>query len=160
MGIEDRRQDRTIDGVTYSVVPLGSAVGIKALDRFKNVALPLISGALSASSGIEDAVAQALKTVPTALSSADVEYFQKTFGDTSVYLDGDKRVPLTVPIQDLHFSGRYMALFDWLTFCMEVNFAGFFGELRTRASGAMSQAKVKAATASPSTIATGLSAES
>ena len=159
MSIEARRQERVIDGVTYSVVPLPVGAGLKALDRFKNVAAPLLAAGIRASKNLEEAAADALRSLPSQLSYNDIEFFQGVFGDTSVYIDGQKRVPLTAQIQELHFVGRYMALFDWLAFCMEVNFAGFFGELKKRASGALAQAK-GTATNSTSAMMTGLSSES
>jgi hypothetical protein len=160
VGIEERRQERIIDGYTYSVVPLPTAAGLQALDRFKNVAAPLIAGFLSSeTTGLEGAAAAAMEMLPKAISYADVAYFQKVFGDTSVYIDGEKKVPLTVGNQEIHFSGRYMALFDWLAFCMEVNFRGFFDDAKQRGSAAMSKVKEKG-NHSTSSLMSGLSAGS
>ena len=155
MSIESRRQERVIDEVKYTVAPLPVGVGLKVLDRFKNVVAPLLAAGVKAARNLEEAAADALRALPAQLSADDVEFFQKSFGEGGAsYIDGGKIVPLTVEIQGLHFAGNYMALFDWLAFCMEVNFAGFFGELKKRASGALDKVKAKAPTSSalPTTI--------
>lgn len=138
MGLEDSIQERTIDGVTYRVTPLGLGIGKKTLSRFLQIVSGVMAPMLENKSSMESAGAAALKTLPTLLTDAEVTYFQSVFGPSSAYRDGDKWVPLLEATQEVHFAGRYMALFDWLAFCVEVNFAPFLRELIARGSGALS----------------------
>ena len=81
---------------------------------------------------VQAAAAAALQILPDVLSDDDVDYFAKTFGSSSRYQNGDKMTPLIDANREAHFSGKYMAFYEWLAFCIEVNFSSFFGDLTRR----------------------------
>jgi len=147
MGLEERIQQRTIDGTTYEVTPLTFGVGHKALLRFIKIAGPLLSAALEGKEGgYENAAASIFKVLPAVLTEEDIAYFSREFGLRTRYQDGSKWVPLVAENQEIHFAGRYSAFFGWMRFCIEVNFGGFFGDLMRQGSAAVSlQGETKAA---------------
>lgn len=146
MGIEERVQQRTIDGFTYEVTPVTAAAGYKALLRFMKLASPVLSAAMDGGKTMEQAAAAALSKLATTVEEGDLLYFAKLFGPQTKFCEEGKEssdcwATLTSDAQELHFAARYMAMFDWLKFCMEVNFGGFFGESIRRATAAADQAK-------------------
>lgn len=128
MGLEERQQTREIDGVVYRVTPLPFGTGRPALMRLLKVMAPVLSAALAEPTNANAALLAAL---PTALSDDDLAWFARIFGDASQYQDGSRWVPLIQQNQELHFAARYEAFFRWLLFCVEVNFGGFFGGIKT-----------------------------
>jgi hypothetical protein len=149
MGIEDRVQQKMIDGFTYEVRPLQAGIGRKALLRFIKLAGPVIAAATESGKSMTEAATSALSVLSTTLDDKDVDYFVGLFGPHTRFCEegqesGDRWAQLNVAAQEMHFSARYMAMFDWLKFSMEVNFGGFFGESIRRATEAADQAKTTA----------------
>ena len=120
MGILERQQTRVIDDVTYVVNPLPFGIGNKALLRFTRVVGAALASIKTGSSGVAS-----MGAIVSGLSDDDVDYFAKTFGNASWYLDGEKSVPLVPVNQETHFDGRYEAFYGWLLLCIEVNFGSF-----------------------------------
>jgi len=145
MGLDERKQERIIDSVLYEVTPLPFAIGNKALLRFVRLATPVISKFISSKpngSTQQLAIASAISELQN-ISDDDIDYFAKVFGTASKYQNGDKMVPLVDNNREAHFSMRYMAFYEWLAFCIEVNFTLFFGELTKRlGSGVPAEATV------------------
>src|SRR6266850_8262074 len=119
MGLEERKQSRAIEGVTYEVTPLPFGVGQKALMRTIKVVSPILAAAFRAGVDTKDPTFYAglFEALPSALTDEDLTWFAKVFGDASVYLENGKNVPLVPSNQELHFAGRYMEFFKWLIFC-------------------------------------------
>jgi len=138
--IEDRTQEKEIDGVQYRCSPLMLSKGIPALVRLIKVAAPLLGAASTGDN------ARVLEMLPANLTADEVFYFAEIFGECSSYLDGDHWQPLIRKpknFQDLHFQGDYLRFLRWLTFCVEVNFGGFFsGAMAGLPVGAPAQPKV------------------
>src|SRR5262245_27205547 len=112
MGLEEKRQTREIDGVTYAVTPLPFGVGQKALIRTLKVLSPIMAAALKdRANGATGAAI--FETLPGALTEEDVAWFAKVFGDASQFQLEGKWIPLLVDQQELHFAGRYLAFFKW-----------------------------------------------
>lgn len=129
MGLEERKQSRQLDGVTYEVTPLPFGVGKRELIRFIKLASPVISAAFEK----QDSRAMAASifgVVPDVLTDEDVDHFRNTFGPYSQFQQGAEWLKLTTAQQDLHFAGRYMSFMKWLAFCFEVNFSDFFAGIR------------------------------
>lgn len=138
MPIELQKQEREIGGVIYEVTPLPFGIGQKALMRFLRIAAPLLAAATGKDKDGVSVGAAVMKEFPSIVSDSDLEYFSKVFGDTSRYESEGKRVPLVVGNQEHHFAGRYYEYFQWLVFCLEVNFRGFFaGMMRAGNDGAL-----------------------
>ena len=144
MSLDDKKQSRSIDGFEYSVTPLPFGIGHKALLRFMRLAAPVIAEMSTVGGGdMKNAIAAALRVIPNALTEDDVNYFAETFGKYSAYASDGKSVPLVTQNRDLHFGGRYTAFFEWLAFCVEVNFSSFFGDLTRRVSTGASAVPVQ-----------------
>jgi hypothetical protein len=75
-------------------------------------------------------LSRTLTELAARLQEADLEFVVSEFGTTTELDVGgtgeDKRVPLNVQRQELHFAGRYAAMFRWVGFCLEVNYRDFF----------------------------------
>src|SRR5260221_238600 len=129
MGLEERAQQRELDGFTYEVTPVLMGVGRPALIRFMKLAQPVLDELIAAAKGDTIvALKSALRVFVERVTDEDCDYFSKTFGPSSKFLipmdqtGGEERwVVLVKAQQDMHFAGRYMQYIDWLTFCMEVN---------------------------------------
>ena len=137
MGLEERQQEKEIDGTLYRVTPLPFGIGQKALMRLLKVLSPVLSAALS-----DNSQGAMLSAIPGALTEDDLAWFARTFGDASFYQEGGKWVPLVTKNQELHFAGRYETFFRWLIFSIEVNFSGFFSGLSRDASAAGAMAAI------------------
>lgn len=135
MGLEERRQEKEIDGTLYEVTPLPFGIGQKALVRAIHVLSPLFGAALKDGGEGTAKYAAIFDVLPRCLTEDDVSYFSKVFGGQSKYQDGERWVPLIAQNQELHFAAKYPTFFKWLFFNFEVNFAGFI-------DGTMSEASV------------------
>lgn len=124
MGLEERRQEKEIDGVLYQVMPLPFGIGRPLL--FNHV-LPLI-GPLAAAVASKD-YGTIFATICGKLTDAEVSRFADAFGKASHYREGDKWIPLVEDTREVHFAARYLAFMRWLTFNIEVNYAPFFAGL-------------------------------
>ncbi len=120
MGLEERTQEREINGVNYSVTPLPFGVGRKTLMRLVKIISPIAAAAFRGDN------AGVFEALPLALTDDDVEYFAKIFGQQSRYLEDGNWKPLLPANQEMHFAGRYAEFVKWLVFSIEVNFGGFF----------------------------------
>ncbi len=122
MGLEERAQEREIDGRTYRVLPIPFGKGRALLVRVLQLLRPLL-----ASSGGGEALASLIGE----LNDADLKLFAEAFGNASFVADGQGNwMPLVPQNQELHFAGRYGEFLRWLTFCLEVNYGSFFAGLK------------------------------
>jgi hypothetical protein len=137
MPVELQKQTKEIDGVTYEVTPLPFGVGQKALMRFLRIAAPLLAAATEESKNQMALGAAVMKAIPAVISEADLDYFSEQFGNYSRYAHDGKMVPLVKVNQETHFAGKYYEFFQWLVFCLEVNFSGFFAGIMRGGSGAV-----------------------
>jgi hypothetical protein len=76
-------------------------------------------------------VAKALESL-----EEDFEFLCDTFAKHTAVTGGDygSKAPQLDSIFDAHFVAKYPEMLQWLVFCLEVNFAGFFPGLGTIAS--------------------------
>ena len=140
MGIEERCQTKEIDGTFYLVRPLPCAAGYKAMLRLVKIAGPIIAQAIVGSdvktgTARSESVAEAIGLLASSIKDEDIGHFAKLFGESTMFSaegSDDPVIPLKLDQQEMHFSGRYMAFFEWLMFAIEVNFGGFFGDLSKR----------------------------
>lgn len=129
-------QKKEIGGRTYSVTQLGARDGWKVLAKVT----ALVGAALKALgpgvtlSGLKSAgaagVGGMLETVATGLAGewATVELLCK-----GVQVSTDNGMLVPMPEADVWFGGKYEVLAEFLEFALEVNFAGFFTKLASRA---------------------------
>jgi hypothetical protein len=71
---------------------------------------------------------------PVAWSEEDADYFRDLFlPQTSVTGGGyGTKEPGLGSVFELHFVDRYSEYFEWIAFCIEVNFKRFFEEAAAR----------------------------
>lgn len=123
MDLMDQKQEREIGGVKYQAWPLPFGVARPALVRLIGLSKPLLAGYLRGTDKA-DKLAGFLDALQ--FTDDDLKYFSDKFGDASRFQSGDQWAPLVAGVQDQHFAGRLLEYFQWLTFCIEVNFASFF----------------------------------
>lgn len=122
---------REIGGVTYRTQPIGFSKGLPLLKRLVDILAPIAAAALRGGS-VRGQFANVLDVAPQAFTEKDLERFAEAFGPLSAYLDEatGKWVTLVknpkIDNRERHFTGRYGEFMQWLVFCIEVNFAGFF----------------------------------
>jgi hypothetical protein len=136
---------RTIGRHAYNVTQLKAKQGNAVLVRLAKVAGPPLAalfagGDKSQADALDrislDGLGAALSSFASVLSEADLDWLCVTFADcTTVETEPGAVKPLR-GIFDLHFAGAYLDLFEWLAFCLEVNYADFFGALVARAKAA------------------------
>lgn len=135
MGLEERAQTRTIDGIEYKTHPVTFGVGRPLLLKVAKAAAPMMKAiatnatrvATGGDAEVQSAMAEAFSAIISNIDDRDLAQMAQAFGDVSSYFDGKNNVPLISMTQEMHFAGRYDAFVQWLLFCMEVNgFARFF----------------------------------
>lgn len=130
MGIEKRTT--TIDGHTYTLTLFGAKEGQRVLLRLAKILGP--AAAEIVTRGDEGAAAAIQMALGTA-ADADLEFLTDSFCArcdlvyTMTTGAGPRPTPTPLKTQyDEHFAQRYMALGEWLFWCIQENFADFFGD--------------------------------
>jgi len=115
---------KLIGSHTYEVTQLGAIEGRKVFARLAQVMGGMV-GALAV--GGKPNPVDAFKSFAEAMTPEIMDYFCDTFTKvTQVHKDGNKVLYLK-DIFDDHFADNYGEMVEWLTFCLEVNFASFLG---------------------------------
>lgn len=127
---------REISGKTYRVTQLGTADGLRLFFKLGKLVGPSVAALLREWQGGKinaGTAAGALTEFVAQLEWPDLQEFVKTFAKVSAVAlqaeDGERWVPLEKTIDTTAFAGDYLALFQWLGFCLEHNFASFFAGL-------------------------------
>lgn len=106
-----KTETRVIDGCSYEVTQLGAISGSRVFIRVLKLLGPLFAGG-----GKLD-----LGRVFENLNETDFEYLCNAFKPvTMVTGQGELQ-----GIFDIHFTGRYLAMMQWLWFCLELNYGDF-----------------------------------
>lgn len=123
-----RAKEKEIGGVTYEAWPLVNDVGLPALLRLIRMMSPILAESIGAGTNKAAAAAAVISSLPSLLKDEDVLHFARLFGSCSRYRDEatGNMVPLVWQNQGMHFAGEYLRQLQWLTFCVEVNYGGFF----------------------------------
>jgi hypothetical protein len=141
MGLEVK--ERQIGRATYRVTQLGFKAGRAAMVRLTKLLGPVLSRSLEGANGRALSVAGlagGVLELSERLSEQDLTYFCELFGEkTELVLDDGKRPILLPAYQETWFAGQYQELFQWLAFCVEVNYADFFGAFRSLVPGGETQ---------------------
>lgn len=133
---------KTIGGAKFSVTPLRWPKGREGLSRLIAVVAPTIGDALSKGASITAVLADAkfagllgdmLSALPQRFDEPTLKWFEDAFGACSTAEIGEVKVPLALDSDDKRAMAfeqlGYLAFFQWVVFCLEVNYADFFGEL-------------------------------
>jgi hypothetical protein len=110
----------------YEVVGVPARVGKRLLTLITHAIGPAFLAA-----GKEPDVMTVLAGVMERVKDADLDALIDAFAPlTTVHLT-DGKSPRLNAIFDEHFAGNYQDMLAWLLFCLEVNYSGFFAELRS-----------------------------
>lgn len=141
------RKSKTIEGVTFYVTPLGFKAQRRGFVRLSKAVGPSLavmsSGTAPAPSEAEQEPAQAVEMGPAIrelvdrISDEDLEWFEQLFGPTTMFsVDDPEKTPiLREPEREILFRGRLALYFQWLAFCLEVNYSDFLSWLKSAVSG-------------------------
>lgn len=130
-------EERKIGDSTYKVSQLGAIKGRSVMLRLTKCLGPALVGLASR---------ETLKaSIPDLLANMDIEeedltYFCDSFAEKTFVVTPDGKMPRLDNVFDLHFAGRYMEMIQWLGFCLEVNYAGFFRGAADRVAAAQPSA--------------------
>ncbi len=122
--------ERAIGKHTYYVTQLGFRKSREVFARLTKIIGPAL-GSLLAGGDNQAKAGAALEALCAQVSESDLEYLCDTFGEWTTVKAGDKKMKLTAEAMELVFAGHIEDCFRWLAFCLEANYAGFFGEFRS-----------------------------
>lgn len=111
-------ETRTIGSYTYTTTKLGALKGTEILARLAVNATPLM---IAAHGGNVAAIARSVESLKPEM----ITELCTTFAAVSTVKIGTNE-PRLDAVFDVHFAGNYLELFEWLTWCLEVNFRSFF----------------------------------
>lgn len=113
-------QERVIGGTTYKVRPLGHTLARKVFVRAAKAIGP------AAAAAAEDP-AKAVGALVENVTDSDLEWIADVFGKVTQYEGPDGWPFLHKDARELRFGGgKLFEFFEWLAFCLEVNYADFF----------------------------------
>jgi hypothetical protein len=121
-------QTKTISGTKYTVTPLETSTGLKMLTRLLRILGPSVKD-IRSFGDLKAMALVAFGSLAERLEDADVEAIVQTLAASTKVGNDPKKQPALSTIFELHFSGDYLPLFQWLAFALEVNFGTFFREL-------------------------------
>lgn len=134
-------ESKTIGEHTYDVRQLNAIQGRNVFLRFAKLVAPALESVMGGDmkdaekTGItREKLFTALARVVQAASEEDLTYFCDVFAATTDVVsygdDGKRKAPKLSTLFALHFAGDNLPdMFEWLYFCFEVNFGGFFAKL-------------------------------
>lgn len=115
---------RKIGNNDYEVTQLGAIEGRKVFARLAQLMGGMV-GTLAA--GGKPNPVEAFKSFAEAMTPEVMDYFCDTFTKVTVVHRPDGKAPFLKDCFDDHFADNYGEMVEWLTFCLEVNFASFLG---------------------------------
>lgn len=131
MGTE--KKTHTIGGHEYELETFGARQGMAVLLTLTRFLGPALADVMGAGQDVEASLSRGLATFAATAKPADLDTLVDAFsGRTKLLLEattkaGTRKVPTALaPILDDHFAGRYTDLIQWLVWCIQENFSGFF----------------------------------
>jgi hypothetical protein len=150
-----QQEEKRIGDCTYRVTMLDAVEGSRTFIRLSRTFGPALS---KIDLSTDTSIGQVVGSLCERLTEEDFEHYCKLFmKKTSVELE-DGKEPMLKDIFEVHFAGKYLEMVQWLAFCFEVNFRGFFDGAGSFLRKAMQPAPVPVSK-SPST-STGSSGDS
>ena len=124
--------EQKIGDTVYRVRPLGAKKGCAVLTKLTKLIGTAAGKTVGGRVNVIDLIAGALED----LSEENLAFFVDTFADyTDIEHNGNW--PGLKGVMELQFSANYGDMFEWLKFCLELN----YGSLFTRVSAALTQKK-------------------
>lgn len=133
MGMAEKEQTRTIEGVTYLISPMSFDISREALIRFGKICGPFIANLATARGGDEaskhEAVKNAIQAIVALVSNEDLKYFDSVFAPRTKYIDHEGKEIYLKPVLVVHFDDKLDAYFQWLRECILINWSKAFSTL-------------------------------
>jgi hypothetical protein len=128
-----KRETKVIGETEYQTTQLDAVTARRVFLRLAKLLAPM-AAEIGDGKGGGEKMFRALATAIQSASEEDLDYFCDQFAKVTdvVIVDekGNRKAPRLSSIMALHFVGdKFGDLFDWLLFCLEVNFGSFFGKL-------------------------------
>ncbi len=130
-------QEKVLGGIHFRVTPLGFKEARRAFVRLTKAVGPALARAADgtdpANARPEDLdMGSVLEALVDRVEDSDLEWFANVFGKTTTFSrDGQKWPILREAEREVLFGGgQLMLFFEWLKFCLEVNFADFLDFVR------------------------------
>lgn len=124
--------DTTIDGDSYRTTALGAKKGRAVFLRFLKIIGAGAEGAASKiSKGSWSSAIAGLAGMIERASEDDLEFLCAAFSPvTTVRVSGSSTEVRLSDVFEVHFAAKMRSMFAWLIWCLESNYADFFGEAR------------------------------
>jgi hypothetical protein len=117
-------KSKAIGNHTYEVTQLGAIEGRRVFARLAQLMGGMVG---SIAAGGKADVVKGFQAFAESMTPEVMDFFCDTFSKvTQVHVGGGK-VLFLKDIFDDHFADNYGDMVEWLTFCLEVNFASFLG---------------------------------
>lgn len=117
-------KSKQIGRYTYRVTQLPTSKGRRMLCLLTKAIGPVL-GKLADGGG--KSIGIAFEELSERINEADLKELCEVFGESSEVELPDGRRPRLMPeFQEMHFAGQFGELFEWLRFCVEVNYSDFF----------------------------------
>jgi hypothetical protein len=130
-----KRESKVIGDTEYQTTQLDAVTARRVFLRMAKLLAPMAAELGDGKKGVEsERLFRGLATAIRSATEEDLDYFCDQFAKVTdvVIVDekGNRKSPRLSTVMALHFVGdRFGDLFDWLLFCLEVNFGSFFGKL-------------------------------
>jgi len=129
-------KERVICGNLYRVTLLGAKAGRSMSVRLLKLLGPTLASfvegtvtvtAADGGSALAIGAADAVRELAKHMNAEELAAISDELAKFTVVVIDAEHEPQLFAVFDDHFSGRYDAMFGWLSFSLEANFASFFG---------------------------------
>lgn len=129
-------QEFLIGGVQYTITPLPADESSRMLLRILKVVGPALDSLEIEVDDVKKAGAKLklgkiLASVSRSLDEKDLDYFRDKFA-SSTRVELGQGPTLLKSVLSHHFAGDLGPMFEWIQKSLEVNFGGFFTDLRAK----------------------------
>lgn len=142
-------EETTIGDTTYRVTQLGAKQGRRLLMRLLRLAGPSLTEAIGGDTSLASLGDVDLSTLSGAVKRLcenaledELEHLFDTFAPKTQIDKGEGKWAVLSHEAELHFAGKYREMFEWLWFCLQVNYKDFIVGSMARAA-AMTQKATK-----------------
>ena len=121
-------QTKTIDGVTYEVLPLGALASARVAARVLKMAAPAfgdIASLVAASKAVNSALEGLMSGIATDLDDEVIVFAMEQFAKVTHFEVDGRKLPMIssqASHLDEHFRGRFVPMLQWLAFAASVSF--------------------------------------
>lgn len=121
-------QTKTIDGVTYEVLPLGALASARVAARALKMAAPAfgdVASLVAASKAVNSALEGLAAGIASDLDDEVIVFAMEQFAKVTHFEVDGRKLPMIssqASHLDEHFRGRFVPMLQWLAFAASVSF--------------------------------------